>query len=1833
MNLRDEYIHGQDQKGVVKSAYFATAASGSIAKNDLVLVLADKSGTQIPLTVPTLNQNTSGYATKTIVRQNTSSDGNYPLVWSAQSNTSDQTADQLRKSHANLTYNPKQQILKSNIFQTGNNQLTTTGLYLQSPNVVWNDGTWWQRILVTDDSIANTVVFSFQQSSNSGSSYTDLFKIYDNGNVYSAGYHHTSHNNNDSVLLAGGGYKAITDFKIGNYLPLSGGTMTGTITAYVGNQTGIKLGDAYLTAIGSQMILQGGTLRFGSSAWNWDTWAGLKYDSDSKTIYLGTPEGTVFNNNGTAISDGTFTLAGIAKTNIPGALAVGGNTTIGGTLGVTGTITGNLTGDVTGNVTGSAGSIKGYTFKTLSGKNHSGWTNGTTDDKIIPTMSFIAHWNGAYDSSGHSNLSYCNQGAFGTAATHAHGDYVTSIGVSGKTLTWAKGGAAQTALTIPYATSAGDSDTVDGKHWSDIEKAINAGFAANDAMIYKGTFTGQTSSTTTLATTTANNTTTINGFSAQPSTTSLGWTWKVSKAGYFGNIKVEVGDMIISCAENPGTTISNYNVVQYNIDLTNLFWANQKVSSASSTDTTPQFARIALGTGINNSYRLTISGNSYLGGDTYTTGNITFSAPAKAGEYRGFTFNGVTDSAALYYVEPNLDDDGRLRFLIKDNANDGIEFSWILCTGDGSTESRYYFDYSGQVSQGYNKASYFNSTVATGTSPYRCTSTTVNTNLNADLLDGLHLHTGRNNEANKVVRTDRNGFIQCGYINSSNGNEGNNSSPARVWGTNGSDSYMRTYLTSALSVKYAASAGNADTLDDYHALDISQAWYTLCYGPSYDIYWYKLSSIVSTAGDNINNDWMIEIYSYNDQNYASHIHGYLRCTSYGTASTSIVLSTDPYVAYSAFNLHATIDSNRNIWLGVQAYATCKTCFRILQKSSVNAIITANWTSQTTAPNTTYITRNGALENYNGTVQKLSLNNVNVDYSTSAGTASKVADVLKLKDLTGTVKSYNGSVAVDLSEGTYMAKLPYGFNSWTSGCTWGNTTGTSFASWNDSTGGSIDFRRDNPSSGKMSIKVDGRVYVNEGTNPVLSSESNNGFWGIRTPDGGNDWIRTPDNGLIPYCAGAAGGGHSSLGTSTWYFSTAYIDNVYGKFITKDGTSSQFVKGDGSLDSTVYLPFEQSETLGSANPFATVTNYVNTPANIDSGGKLFYDIKDAEYANLVTINTRSLKDNKTAYGVILRWGYPDTYLRMARISSGTWKSTDWEKISAGYSDSTGKLSTSRKIWGQSFDGSADISGNMTGVGNINTSASPAGTIYVNNWFRSVGNCGWYSETYGGGWYMIDTSWIRNWGSKAVYLNANLCVDAKIGINTTSPQYLLDVNGKARITGPLLINGGQSNYCEGIRLTSNSNGWTTIMLKGTDNTADSGTSANSWSIHTYGGNFYINKNGSSSQQAPRLWGHSNGWSVGNTAFSSAALNVGGKAWITGSLQTLYDGTTQYTSWLNITETSNHGAKTTWKYCTASGTDGTAGTLTNAVTIDAAGAAKLTVNGTTVCYPGTYTADQTYSMSGGGYCAVKYPNIRMMGDSQGLATIEFVSSINRPSDSGFIQFQAKGAQNPQAMGGVPTFYSGESNRLVIGVTNDGDDQVWIHTPGRSGLMHTYNNSKVQIADFADWNEGMIYKNSSMQISTKRPNATAAATSTTTSVTGNKYVLAINAKSTWSTNKAVAGFDYTLVDVQKLVSEYTIVNKAMTLTSSTWTDGATISGYTTGTYIVKVTSGNTIGSGIFSLYAGTDKFNEEIPLHVSGSSNSWRPYLRISEGKLQLSTNESTGTSRTYVVKIKEML
>lgn len=64
--------------------------------------------------------------------------------------------------------------------------------------------------------------------------------------------------------------------------------------------------------------------------------------------------------------------------------------------------------------------------QSLSAVGHSNWTNQSTDDGYVPTMAFMAFWNGAFNGSGNSNLQYCDRGRFGTIVTKNSGDYAAT---------------------------------------------------------------------------------------------------------------------------------------------------------------------------------------------------------------------------------------------------------------------------------------------------------------------------------------------------------------------------------------------------------------------------------------------------------------------------------------------------------------------------------------------------------------------------------------------------------------------------------------------------------------------------------------------------------------------------------------------------------------------------------------------------------------------------------------------------------------------------------------------------------------------------------------------------------------------------------------------------------------------------------------------------------------------------------------------------------------------------------------------------------------------------------------------------------------------------------------------------------------------------------------------------------------------------------------------------------------------------------------------------------------------------------------------------------------
>lgn len=80
---------------------------------------------------------------------------------------------------------------------------------------------------------------------------------------------------------------------------------------------------------------------------------------------------------------------------------------------------------------------------------------------------------------------------------------------------------------------------------------VDQAFAANDAMIYKGTIGGSGSGAT---------------ITSLPATHNTGWTYRVITAGTYAGVKCEIGDLIICNTDGTTASDTHWNVVQTNID-------------------------------------------------------------------------------------------------------------------------------------------------------------------------------------------------------------------------------------------------------------------------------------------------------------------------------------------------------------------------------------------------------------------------------------------------------------------------------------------------------------------------------------------------------------------------------------------------------------------------------------------------------------------------------------------------------------------------------------------------------------------------------------------------------------------------------------------------------------------------------------------------------------------------------------------------------------------------------------------------------------------------------------------------------------------------------------------------------------------------------------------------------------------------------------------------------------------------------------------------------------------------------------------------------------------
>ena len=86
---------------------------------------------------------------------------------------------------------------------------------------------------------------------------------------------------------------------------------------------------------------------------------------------------------------------------------------------------------------------------------------------------------------------------------------------------------------------------------------------------------------------------------------------------------------------------------------------------------------------------------------------------------------------------------------------------------------------------------------------------------------------------------------------------------------------------------------------------------------------------------------------------------------------------------------------------------------------------------------------------------------------------------------------------------------------------------------------------------------------------------------------------------------------------------------------------------------------------------------------------------------------------------------------------------------------------------------------------------GQIYANDWFRAEGSAGLYFQSYGGGWYMSDSTWIRSYNNKSIYHNTGILrTDGTLQVGSSGSKMNVPASGTPTIDGNTILHTGNAS-----------------------------------------------------------------------------------------------------------------------------------------------------------------------------------------------------------------------------------------------------------------------------------------------------------------------------------------------------------------------------------------------------------------------------------------------------------
>lgn len=171
---------------------------------------------------------------------------------------------------------------------------------------------------------------------------------------------------------------------------------------------------------------------------------------------------------------------------------------------------------------------------------------------------------------------------------------------------------------------------------------------------------------------------------------------------------------------------------------------------------------------------------------------------------------------------------------------------------------------------------------------------------------------------------------------------------------------------------------------------------------------------------------------------------------------------------------------------------------------------------------------------------------------------------------------------------------------------------------------------------------------------------------------------------------------------------------------------------------------------------------------------------------------------------------------------------------------------------------ICSTLNAYGRITT----ASDIYSQSWVRTVGTTGWYSESYGGGWHMTDSTWLRAYNNKQIYTAS------------TSPDAfhtLGGVNASGRIYAGSYIETHGGLVCAGVGNSGGASGfnvYASFYGNGQHGGIEIGASDNVFGIGVHSDDHMY-------------WWWTNAGSIGSSSNKSYIMDYGGGSWsFTGNI-----------------------------------------------------------------------------------------------------------------------------------------------------------------------------------------------------------------------------------------------------------------------------------------------------------------------------------------------------------------